>query len=214
MHGHSLAQYPEAVSFFSLITNPPPCTATLSFPICLPFLRWNYFSAPPKVQEGQTAGKLLLRTSSTYTIHALLCCFSPPSLLLISLASPRATFGSNWECVCVFAQAHSYGLTKPCTMLRAAPRSPPEAELRLSSLFSRNVLQLWKESGGLLLCLWCGPWGSPTVWTVCNPHEKWATWKMNRSYSNQINIEIKPALARYNKHTLRFVFKNLLFFTI
>lgn len=52
MCGHSLARYPAAVSFISLLTCPPPHTASPSFPIRLPFLSWNTFCGPPKVQEG------------------------------------------------------------------------------------------------------------------------------------------------------------------
>lgn len=45
---------------------------------------------------------------------------------------------------------------KLCAKLRVAPRSPPEAELRLSSLFSGSVFQLREERDGETVCLFCG----------------------------------------------------------
>lgn len=55
--------------------------------------------------------------------------------------------------VCVSVRARS---TKLCAKLRVAPRSPPEAELRLSSLFSGSVFQLREERDGESICLFRG----------------------------------------------------------
>lgn len=54
--------------------------------------------------------------------------------------------------------------TKPCTKLRAAQRSPPEAELRLSSLFSRSGFQLCEERDGVMPCLCCGSSNHTVYW--------------------------------------------------
>lgn len=73
----------------------------------------------------------------------------------------RATCGwKEWwwakVSVCMCGHSRADGQQKHCTKLRAALRSPPEAELRLSSLFSRTGFQLWDERDGELLCLCCG----------------------------------------------------------
>jgi len=65
-------------------------------------------------------------------------------------------------CMCVRACTRIWA-TKPCAKLRAVPRFPPEAELRLSSLFSGSGFRLWEERDGGQLCLCCGS-SNPTVY--------------------------------------------------
>lgn len=68
--------------------------------------------------------------------------------------------------VCVCGHARGNGQQKHCTKLRAALRFPPEAELRLSSLFSRTGFQLWDEKDGELLCLCCGSSNPAVHWEL------------------------------------------------
>lgn len=176
MHGHSLAQYPAAASFISLhhgstTAGRHPFFSDLSFLSLLKHFLLHPRGAgrvkplqkktPLRNLEHPLLPAAFLKTFYVFQLFffssSLQIRRSFPGELLVSKKKNNNNV-SKHDCVracfaCASVRARS---TKLCAKLRVAPRSPPEAELRLTSLFSGSVFQLREERDGESICLFRG----------------------------------------------------------
>lgn len=100
-------------------------------------------TSPPRSLAAYTSTSSTPKPSWSFVVSRLCCSISFYSTANQRHISPTTTCGrKEWQRrgdVCVRARAPAstcIRATKPRTKLRVAPRSPPEAESRLSSLFS------------------------------------------------------------------------------